>query len=145
MAKFIPMKKFADSRGWSLNDIYSMIPQRPIKEFNYQVNYSLMYPGVIKAWHRHEHQDDFFCILTGMAQIGVYSDENGPEKFFIGEHNPGIVHIKRGEWHGLTALGNQPCGLLYFVTNKYDPENPDEERAGAFEFVEPSWWLPENK
>jgi len=134
------LPKFADSRGWSLNDIYGMFDGYP-----YQVNYSILYPGIIKAWHRHEHQDDYFCILKGMAQVGIYTDENGPEKFFIGEHNPAVVHVKAGEWHGLTAVGNEPCGLLYLVTKKYDPKNPDEERAGAFEFVEKDWWLPENK
>ena len=37
-----------------------------------------------------------------------------------------------------------PRGIRDMV-KKYDPNNPDEERAGAFEFVEKSWWLPENK
>jgi len=123
-----------------LNDIYGMFDGYP-----YQVNYSILYPGIIKAWHRHEHQDDYFCILKGMAQVGIYTDENGPEKFFIGEHNPAVVHVKAGEWHGLTATGNEPCGLLYLVTQKYNSNTPDEERTGAFEFVGEDWWLPENK
>jgi len=154
--RLLPLNKFADSRGWSINDIYASAKmclrnldaetyQECKSPFDWQINYSLLYPGVVKAWHRHENQDDFFCVLNGMAQVGVYTDENGPEKFFIGEHNPAIVHIKAGEWHGLTCVGNQPCGLLYFVTNEYNPRNPDEERAGPFEFVEKSWWLPENK
>ena len=134
------LPKFADSRGWRPNDIYGRFDGCP-----YQVNYSILYPGIIKAWHRHEHQDDYFCILKGMAQVGIYSDENGPEKFFIGEHNPAVVRVKAGEWHGLTAVGNEPCGLLYLVTKKFNPAEPDEERAGPFEFVEKEWWLPENK
>ena len=140
MSRVTQLSKFADGRGWSLNDIYDMVDSD-----EYQINYSILYPGVVKAWHRHKHQDDMFCILNGMAQVGIYSDENGPEKFFIGEHNPAVVHVKAGEWHGLTAVGNEPCGLLYLVTKKYNPNEPDEERAGPFEFVEKSWWLPENK
>ena len=155
--RFTPLTKFADSRGWSLNDIYTIVKRDmrapdhvPTNDdckspYDYQINYSLLYPGVIKAWHRHKNQDDYFCIVKGMAQVGVYSDENGPEKFFIGEHNPGVIHIKAGEWHGLTCVGDEPCGLLYCVTKEYNPRNPDEERAGAFEFVEKDWWLPENK
>ena len=27
------------------------------------------------------------------------------------------------------ALGNKPCGLLYYMTVRYNPEKPDEERA----------------
>ena len=152
MSRLNPLPKFADSRGWSLNDIYACVNRlsgwriEPGHEtLDHQINYSLLYPGVVKAWHRHKHQDDYFCILKGMAQVGIYTHENGPEKFFIGEHNPGVIHVKAGEWHGLTCVGDEPCGLLYLVTKKYDPENPDEERAGAFEFVDKEWWLPENK
>ena len=149
MSRVIQLPKFADSRGWSLNDIYSMFSSPTegmefLPDYDFQINYSILYPGVVKAWHRHKHQDDYFCILKGMAQVGIYN-EDGPQKFFIGEHNPAVVHVKAGEWHGLTAVGNEPCGLLYLVTRKYDPKNPDEERAGAFEFVEKDWWLPENK
>ena len=95
MSRITKLPKFADGRGWSLNDIYDTVNSE-----EYQINYSILYPGVIKAWHRHEYQDDYFCILKGMAQVGIYSDENGPEKFFIGEHNPVVVHVKAGEWHG---------------------------------------------
>jgi dTDP-4-dehydrorhamnose 3,5-epimerase len=139
MSRVIPLKKFADSRGWSLNDIYS--GDHP----EFQINYSILYPGIVKAWHRHEHQDDYFCVLKGMAQVGIYSDEEGAEKYFIGEHNPCVIHIKAGEWHGLTCVGTEPCGLLYLVTKRYDPSNPDEERATPDTFVGLDWWKPENK
>jgi|3_EtaG_2_1085321.scaffolds.fasta_scaffold28884_3 dTDP-4-dehydrorhamnose 3,5-epimerase len=156
MARLIKLDKFADGRGWSLNDIYLehyRQANNPDESYydsykdpmEFQVNYSVLYPGVVKAWHRHKNQDDYFCVLKGMAQVGVYSDEEGAEKFFIGEHNPAVIHIKAGEWHGLTCVGNEPCGLLYLVTNKYDPRNPDEERAPYDSFVDAGWWKPENK
>jgi dTDP-4-dehydrorhamnose 3,5-epimerase len=141
MPRVTSLNKFADSRGWSLNDIYAQIPLTSRQ----QVNFSILYPGIVKAWHRHKHQDDYFCVLTGMAQVGVYSDENGAEKFFIGEHNPAVIHIKAGEWHGLTAIGDKPVGLLYMVTKDYNPNEPDEERAGHLSFVDDEWWKPENK
>ena len=128
MPRVTPLTKFADSRGWSLNNIYEQVPLA----FRQQVNFSILYPGIVKAWHRHKHQDDYF-------------DEKGPEKFFIGEHNPAIIHIKAGEWHGLTAIGDKPVGLLYLVTEKYNPNEPDEERAGHLSFVDDEWWKPENK
>lgn len=139
MADLYPLKKFADSRGWSLNDVYSMANSKVS-----QINYSILYPGIVKAWHRHALQDDYFCVLKGMAQVGVF-DGVSSKKFFLGEHSPCVLHIKAGEWHGLTALGNEPCGLLYLVTNVYNPQNPDEERAPFDAFVPKDWWLPENK
>jgi len=166
MASFTPLDKFTDARGWSLNDIYRQattnIKKRQIEaRSNYsenvyklddlQINYSILHPGVIKAWHRHENQDDYFCVVHGMAQVGVYDEvaaaagADGAQKFFIGEHNPGVIHIEAGEWHGLTAVGTKPVGLLYLVTNIYNPHLPDEERAPHDSFVGHDWWLPENQ
>ena len=155
--RIIKLDKFADSRGWSVNDIYSIVRENLMtpqartpydKSYDFkdcQINYSIMYPGVVKAWHRHKHQDDYFFVLHGMAQVGVYSEDWGAQKFFIGEHNPSVVHIKAGEWHGLTAVGDKPVGLLYLVTNTYNPTFPDEERAAFDKFVGADWWKPENK
>jgi len=148
----IPCNKFVDARGWSLNDIYSMTQhiRHPLtglemKASDFQINYSILYPGIYKAWHRHQNQDDFFCVLKGMAQVGVINKEGKAKKYFIGEHHPVVLHIQAGEWHGLTAVGNEPCGLLYLVTKRYDPNAPDEERLPYTEFVGHDWWLPENK
>jgi len=142
-----PLSKFTDARGWSLNDIYSMTNQGALDKngpSEFQINYSILYPGIYKAWHRHKNQDEYFCVLKGMAQVGVITDQ-GPKKYFIGEHNPAVIHIMAGEWHGLTAVGNEPCGLLYLVTKRFDKNTPDEDRTHYTDFVGHDWWLPENK
>ena len=142
----IELKKFVDARGWSINDIYSSFRKSGHDPTNFQINYSVLYPGIVKAWHRHEKQDDFFCVLHGMAQVGVYNEDTGvASKIFVGDMNPQIVHIEAGEYHGLTPTGPQPVGLLYIVTNQYDEEKPDEERIGFEAFVGAEWWFPENK
>lgn len=162
MAVEYALPKVADSRGWSLMDIYHQArkavgeqnPGTPydkvIDPAKFQINYSVLNPGTVKAWHRHKNQDDYFCVIKGMAQVGVVTD-NYPqdglfvaEKFFIGEHNPAVVHIKAGEWHGLTAIGTEPVGLLYLVTNEYNAVSPDEERCPHYNFVGNIWWLPPN-
>jgi len=158
MTRVHNLSKFCDARGWSVNDIYSIVRKNlnspcnaktPYDQVysldNCQLNYSILHPGVVKAWHRHKNQDDYFFVLHGMAQVGIYSDENGAEKHFIGEHNPAVIHIRAGEWHGLTAVGSKPVGLLYLVTNTYNPTFPDEERATFDTFVGANWWKPENK
>jgi dTDP-4-dehydrorhamnose 3,5-epimerase len=147
MERIHKLDRFLDSRGWSLNDIFRLFEGE-----EFQINYSVLHPGVIKAWHRHKYQDDYFCVLKGNAQVGIFSEVpsadgklKGPEKHFIGEHNPAVVRVKAGEWHGLTAIGCEPVGLLYLVTRKYDPESPDEERAGWENFGPEGFWFPENK
>ena len=78
MKRVHKLNKFSDARGWSLNDIYSEFRRYALspkegkssdenvgRDLDFQVNYSILHPGVVKAWHRHKYQDDFFCVLHG--------------------------------------------------------------------------------
>jgi len=144
-----PIKPFLDDRGVSYHDFFWPARERSYLHnkalLQYQINYSTVNPGIIKAWHRHKMQDDYFFVLKGNAKVGIINLEGKPESYCIGENNPAVIHIRAGEWHGLTPIGNEPCGLMYYVTNRYDPSSPDEERAGYKEFVPEDWWLPKNE
>jgi dTDP-4-dehydrorhamnose 3,5-epimerase len=37
-----------------------------------QSNFSMTYPGVVKAWHWHRRQDDLWFVVSGMAQVGLH-------------------------------------------------------------------------
>lgn len=126
------MNTWLDDRGFSYMNVFSEAPLEG------QINYSVVFPGVIKAWHRHKHQTDYWMVLMGEAKVGLYDPEKGEARaIHVGEHNPAVIAIPPGIWHGMTALGGKPCGLLYYVTRKYDPAAPDEERApyDAFPFT----------
>lgn len=97
--------------------------------------YSLSYPGVIRAWHRHTRgQIDHFVCPSGRIKVAVYDDREGSptqgelDTFVIGEHNQRLVRIPGDCWHGFKALGTDPAILLNFPTELYDYEDPDEER-----------------
>lgn len=51
---FVPIKPFADDRGWSLMNLLAgaMTDQG-------QINFLVQYPGAVKAWHRNDRQSDF--------------------------------------------------------------------------------------
>jgi dTDP-4-dehydrorhamnose 3,5-epimerase len=97
--------------------------------------YSMSYPGVVRAWHRHTRgQVDHFTCPKGRIKIGVYDNrEDSPtqgelDTFVIGEHNPRVVRIPGDCWHGFKAIGNEQALMLNFPTNLYDYDDPDEER-----------------
>lgn len=121
---FLPAAHYADDRGWSLmNQLQGvMSPQG-------QVNFSVQYPGVVKAWHRHSKQTDFWICLTGHIKVGVHDQDSGNAwAIVIGEKRPGVVVIPPPLWHGAATVGNTQAGLLYYVTHAYNPAAPDEER-----------------
>ncbi|MCQ4333141.1 dTDP-4-dehydrorhamnose 3,5-epimerase family protein [Natronomonas sp. F2-12] len=123
----------ADERGhlveifrddWDLYD--------PAPEMSY---YSLSYPGIIRAWHKHvEGQIDHFVCPQGRIKVGIYDDrDESPTKgevntFIIGEHNQKAIRIPGDCWHGFKVIGDEQAMLINFPTKPYDYENPDEER-----------------
>ena len=132
---FVPASLYADDRGWSLmNQLQGVM--RP----EGQVNFSVQYPGVIKAWHRHSLQTDFWICLHGHIKVGVHREEDGATWLaVIGEKRPGVVVIPPPLWHGAATVGNQPAGLFYYVTHAYNAKQPDEQRR-AFDSVEGFPW-----
>ena len=123
--RFVPQPVFADDRGWSyMNQFVGVLSEQG------QVNYSVMYPGVVKAWHRHHHQTDFWMVLHGHLKVGVANEKTGQRwARVLGEKSPGIAIVPPTLWHGAATVGPDNAGLLYFVTHQYDPANPDEDRC----------------
>jgi dTDP-4-dehydrorhamnose 3,5-epimerase len=151
------MHSYADDRGRSVMSVYDHLSEIPG-----QVNASTMYAGAVKAWHRHQLQEDHWTVVHGNLKIGLFNTEAEPisaelrlagpvpgadqvqavevgpqagRAVYLGEHRPGVLRIPRKLWHGGVAVGGAPALLLYYVTRKYDPANPDEERAEWDDFA----------
>ncbi len=130
-----PASYYVDDRGCSLMNLLAgaMSPEG-------QCNYSVQHPGVIKAWHRHAHQTDFWMCLMGHIKVGVFDADSGRAWMqVIGEKSPGIMVIPPPLWHGAATVGGEGAGLFYYVTRAYDPKSPDEERL-AFDAVDGFPW-----
>ncbi|MDQ0214458.1 dTDP-4-dehydrorhamnose 3,5-epimerase [Oikeobacillus pervagus] len=99
-----------------------------------QASWSMSYPGVIKAFHYHEKQDDLWFFPSGNAQVVLHDlRENSLTKgdtdvYYMGEENPIMLFIPKGVAHGYRVLGQKPATIIYFTTESYKPDNPDEKR-----------------
>jgi dTDP-4-dehydrorhamnose 3,5-epimerase len=128
--KLIDIKKLPDERGF-----FAEVFRQDWKEFvgddkAVQANLSMVYPGVIKAWHRHKRgQVDYFLVINGAIKLCAY-DENKKQldEIVLSSERLQIARVPGHYWHGSKALGSKPALMLYFVTNLYDYKNPDEER-----------------
>jgi len=92
------------------------------------------YPGVVKAWHYHKKQTDNVCCLKGMIKIALYDAREGsPTKgelneFFVGEHNPCLVVIPNGVYHGWKCISETESIVISAPTEPYNYKEPDEYR-----------------
>jgi dTDP-4-dehydrorhamnose 3,5-epimerase len=118
----IPLRVFADERGWFMeNRRESLLPKPTV-----QTNISFSRQGVIRGLHYHERgQDDLFTCLTGMARV-VVLDRATEETYVedIGEANQVALYIPGRHAHGFEALTD--LLFCYHVTKEYDPAGPDE-------------------
>jgi dTDP-4-dehydrorhamnose 3,5-epimerase len=102
-----------------------------------QVYITTAYPGVVKAWHYHKRQADHFTCLHGMVKLVLYDPRKGsPTKgavneFVIGPHNPILVRIPPGVYHGFKAIDVVESIMLNIPTHPYRPDDPDEYRLPA--------------
>jgi dTDP-4-dehydrorhamnose 3,5-epimerase len=92
------------------------------------------YPGVVKAWHYHKNQDDYFTCLRGMIKLCIYDDRAGSPtrgrltELFIGEHNLQMVVVPRLTYHGWKCISEREAMILNLVTEPYNYADPDEVR-----------------
>jgi dTDP-4-dehydrorhamnose 3,5-epimerase len=106
----------------------------PLFEKFGQVYLTTTYPGIIKAWHFHQKQDDNIVVVKGMLKLVLYdARKSSPTRgeineFFIGEHGPLLVHVPKNVYHGWKCIGNEEALVINCVTETFDYKNPDEHR-----------------
>jgi dTDP-4-dehydrorhamnose 3,5-epimerase len=118
----LPLARHEDERGWFSELARASALPKPIR----QVNLSRSRRGVIRGLHYHERgQDDVFVCLAGMVRVVVLDRTTG-ETFTedIGDDNPVAIYVPGIHAHGYEALTD--ALFAYFVTEEYDPADPDE-------------------
>jgi len=95
---------------------------------------SMNYPGIVRAWHYHKKQDDYFVVVKGMAKVALYDMREGSptrgqvDEYYLGENNNIVLHIPVGVAHGYKTVGTEPSFLINFPSEPYDAQDPDEYR-----------------
>lgn len=127
-----PLKKNVDERGYLMELLRA---DDPLFEQFGQAYVAMNYPGVIRAWHYHKKQLDFWVVVKGHIKVGLYDGrEDSPTKgivneVYLSEDNPVLLKIPIGVLHGYKTCGVEPSLLINFPTKPYDPKDPDEYRT----------------
>lgn len=139
------LRKWTDQRGYFIeqlkrgdldDDGQPFAPSLPFA----QMSRSLAYarggnpPELIKAFHWHRKQWDYWDIVQGNARVVLVDLREGSptagriQSLMLGENAPRMVAIPPFVAHGYQAVSMQDVILNYYVTEPYDPADPDEGR-----------------
>jgi dTDP-4-dehydrorhamnose 3,5-epimerase len=93
-----------------------------------QLSHSYMYSGVIKAWHIHKTQIDWWYVARGDLKVALYDNRENSQTFkilnelFLGEHGQNIMlKIPAGVAHGCKVV-SENAELFYITSKIYNPE-----------------------
>ena len=122
------LETFNDDRGFFRELIRST--DDSFREGFGQWSHSLMFDGVIKAWHFHRIQTDWWYIVSGVLRVGLCDlrEESGTYKqtmdFLMGDLQPArVLKVPPGIAHGCKTVQG-PVHLFYLTSHVY---NTDDE------------------
>ncbi len=125
-----PFPLWPDDRGYFLE--VARLKQGLIADFpleSTQVSAAVNYPGIIKAFHFHKLQTDFWVPTAGLLQIALVDLRRGSRSygakntFYVGGLRPWQLLIPPGVAHGYKVIGDQPSVLVYITNRTYDPKD----------------------
>jgi dTDP-4-dehydrorhamnose 3,5-epimerase len=111
-----------------------------------QVYMTTAYPGVVKGWHYHKKQYDNMTVVRGMMKIVLYDSRNYSStygeinEFFVGKHNPVLIHIPPYVYHGFKCVSVEEAIVINAPTEVYSYDEPDEFRLDPYNNDIPYEW-----
>lgn len=111
------------------NGSLSLIPEMKIT----QINRSVMLPSSVKAWHFHYNQDEVWNVSSSShLLVGLWDIREQSATKHVSIKIPltstRLIFIPRGVAHGAANRSGTNAEILYFVSNQYNKEQPDEQR-----------------
>lgn len=94
-----------------------------------QWSHSLMHYGVIKAWHIHKIQLDWWYVGSGVLRVALHDTRPQSPTFrktqvlHMGDNHPSkVLRIPPGVAHGCKVISAQ-ANLFYITSRIYDPND----------------------
>lgn len=111
---------YIDERGFFMELIRHTDPS--FAEGFAQLSHSKMYQGIVKAWHIHKTQIDWWYVPIGRLKVALSDRRPDSPSFgktitlFLGEDvEPAVLKIPAGVAHGCKAIGG--TAHLFYVTS----------------------------
>ena len=121
----IPLKQICDERGKIMHMLKCTDPH--FEKFG-EIYFSVAYPGVIKGWHLHTKQTQFYAVISGMIKLVLYDERKTSKtkgelmEIFTGEDNYQLIKIPVGVVNGYKVIGVKPAIVANCATQPHDPD-----------------------
>ena len=119
-----PLKQIPDERGKVLHMLKNTDPH--FEQFG-EIYFSMVYPGVVKGWHRHARMTLNYAVVIGTIKLVLYDDRPPSstrgelQEIFVGEPNYCLVKIPPMVWNGFKGIGTVPALVANCATIPHDP------------------------
>jgi dTDP-4-dehydrorhamnose 3,5-epimerase len=120
-----PLRQITDERGVILHMLRSDAPH--FQQFG-EIYFSMVYPGVIKAWHIHDGMTLNYAVPVGMIKFVLYDDRADSStrgelmEIATGERNYQLITVPPGVWNGFKGVGTVPALVANCSTIPHDPD-----------------------
>jgi dTDP-4-dehydrorhamnose 3,5-epimerase len=122
--EFKELITYADDRGFFREIIRNT--DELFKEGFGQISHSIVYQGVIKAWHFHKKQTQWNYVVNGLIKVVLHDlrkespTYNETMEFLAGDNQlPKVYCFPPGVAHGYKCL-NGPMNIIYITSGIYD-------------------------
>ena len=121
-ATWTPLQAHADLRGW-FAEVWRVDKAENIHPR--QISISKTNPGVTKAFHFHQKQEDLFVPVAGVFRIVLLQTASpfGGISIWWKEGSEGSLRIPAGLAHGYRVEGPGEGRMLYLTSETYSPED----------------------
>jgi dTDP-4-dehydrorhamnose 3,5-epimerase len=123
--RITPLRRIPDERGAILHMLRADSPG--FERFG-EIYFSLVYPGVVKGWHRHRRMTLNYAVPVGMVKLVCYDDrQDSPtrgvlQEIHLGELNYVLVTIPPLVWNGFKGEGTAGALVANCATEPHDPD-----------------------
>ncbi len=119
-----PLRQIPDERGKIMHMLRVDDPH--FERFG-EIYFSMVYPGIVKGWHRHSVMTLNYAVVSGVIRLVLFDDREGSasrgeiQEIVVGDGNYVLVRIPPGIWNGFMGISNVPAIVANCATHPHDP------------------------
>lgn len=122
--EIFPLRRIQDERGMVMHMLKATDPH--FQEFG-EIYFSVIHPGVIKAWHLHSRMTINYAVVSGNIKLALFdqrpdSKTKGElQEIYLGQVNYNLVRVPPGVVNGFTAVGGEKAIVANCADIPHDP------------------------